>query len=84
MKKTDRLTIAIHVNAYVSGMFAMFQNKANVGPNFTWEKFPDMMRKNSFMPLMNCGIEVLTDEHKQLAGEYADQEARRLVKMLSE
>ena len=79
LSKTKRLEIANICYANVAGMFAVFSNAKNQGPNFRWSKFPDMMEREADLWMMFNDVKC---SDKQLMNETAKQFAREIATTL--
>jgi len=78
VNKELKKDIDLFCHATVGTMFATFQNPRYVGPEFSWDKFPEMMED---MCRNNCGVSV--DPPRKLS-KMAEQYAATLGKVLAE
>lgn len=75
----QRLRIANICYANVSSSFAMFCNPEMRGPNFRWSKFTSMMLRECDLWLILNNIKRNKPEMDQLAYQYTEEIANRMV-----
>jgi len=79
LSNTKRLEIANVCYANVAGMFAVFCNAKNQGPNFRWENFPSMMEREADLWMMLADVKC---SDKELMNATAKQFAREIATAL--
>lgn len=80
MDDLKRLEIANVCYANVVGTFADFMNSKFQGPNFDWNKFPEMMENKSTLWLYMHDVEGNKKENERTAKKFAREIAETLIK----
>ena len=80
MNDLKRLEIANVCYANVVGTFADFMNSKFQGPNFDWNKFPEMMENKSTLWLYMHDVEGNKKENERTAKKFAREIAETLIK----
>lgn len=85
MDDVTKLQIANVCYANVAGSFADFMNAKFQGPNFDWNKFPEMMENKAVLWLfMHDIVEGSKKENERTAKKFAREIAETLVKRLED
>lgn len=84
LTKHKKLEVANVCYANVSSLFATFVSSKMRGPNFTWERFPEICKDWASTWVFTHDIKGDKDALERCAEEYAVEIAQRLVNIMKE